>query len=116
MAVFFLLLQFFKVDGRHLTQARIASVRVVPSLNPVKYLKPNFRLGLPFASCNQLTHQRGKEALNHGVVISITHRSHERAHIHLLSPVAKCNAGVLAALIAVVDHRARALGLRSSPS
>ena len=78
--------------------------RVVPSLDPGKYLQPGARLGFPLAPCDELTLQRGKEALSHGVVVSITDRAHGGAHIHLLAPVAKGYAGVLAALIAVMDH------------
>lgn len=79
-------------------------VRVAPSLNPVKYLQPCFRLGIPFASCDELSLQRGKKTLSHGVVIRIAYRAHGQAHVHLLAPIAKCNAGVLAALVGVVNY------------
>jgi hypothetical protein len=80
-------------------------VRVVPSLDPGKYLQPGFRLGIPFASCDELTFQRGKEALRHGVVIHIAYRAHGRAHVHLLAPIAKGNAGVLGGFNRSSQHR-----------
>ena len=76
---------------------------VVPTLDPSKDLQTRLGLGLPDASVDQLTFQRGKEALCHGVVIGIPHAAHGGAHTHLLAAVAKLDAGVLTALIGVVN-------------
>ena len=102
--LFLLLLQFFKVDGRHLTQAGVAPPWVVPSLDPGEYLHPGARLGFPLAPSDELALQRGKEALGHGVVIRVTDRTHGWAHVHLLAPITKRNAGVLGALVGMMDH------------
>ena len=46
------------------------TLRVVPTLNPAEHSQARFGLGLPDTPVNQLTLQRGKEALGHGVVRS----------------------------------------------
>ena len=79
--------------------------RVVPTLYPSKDNQPCFGLGLPAASSYQLTLQAGKEALGHSVVIRVAHGSHGWAYAHFLAAVAKGNAGVLAALIGMMNYR-----------
>ena len=78
---------------------------VVPALNPRKDRQAGLGLGLPDAPVNQFTLQRGKETLGHGVIVCIAHAAHAGAHTHLLAAVAKLDAGVLAALVRVVNHR-----------
>ena len=78
--------------------------QVVPALNPGKDGQAGLDLRLPDASVDQLTLQRGKEALSHGVVIGVARRSHGDLHPQLPAPVAKLYAGVLATLIRVMDH------------
>ena len=82
----------------------MATTRVVPSLDPGEYRQPGLRLGLPSAPGNELALQRGKETLGHGVVVRIPHRAHGGAHTHFPATVTKGNAGVLAALIRVMDN------------
>ena len=77
--------------------------RVVPSLDPGKDGQFGLSLGLPGAPGNELAFQRGKETLGHGVVVRIPYRAHGGAHTHFLAAVAKCNAGVLAALVRVMN-------------
>ena len=52
-------------------------------------------LGFPAAPGNEFAFQSSKEALSHGVVISVSDRAHGRAHAHFFAPVAKGDAGVL---------------------
>ena len=77
------------------------SARVVPTLDPSEDRQACLGLDIPAAPGNQLTFQVGKETLGHGVVVGIVHGSHGRLYAHFLAPVAKGNAGVLAALVGV---------------
>ena len=85
----------------------MTTVWVVPGFNPSKDRQARFGVGLPDPPVNQLTLQSGKEAFCHGVVISIAHGSHARAHAHFFAEIAKRHTGVLAALVGMVNHRFR---------
>ncbi len=52
----------------------------------------------------QLTLQRGKEALTQGIVETIPNRSHGRADTSSATTLAKGNRGVLSALVRMMDH------------
>ena len=52
----------------------------------------------------QLTLQRGKEALTQGIVIAIPNRSHGRADASSATTLAKGKRGVLSALVRMMDH------------
>ena len=82
-------------------------VLVVPRLNPAKDIQPGLRLGGPASAVYKFALQRGKEAFGHGVVIRIAHRAHGWTDLHLLAALAKGHAGVLTALVAVVNDLLR---------
>ena len=82
----------------------MASSRVVPTLNPGKDRKTRLSLCLPTAPGNQLALQACKEALGHGVVIGIAHRTHRRPYTHFFAPIAKGNAGVLVEINRLSQH------------
>ena len=78
---------------------------VVATLDPSKDRQSSLGLGFAAAPGNELTLQAGKEALCHSVVISITDSAHRGSYAHFLAALAKGYAGVLATLIAVMNHR-----------
>ena len=52
----------------------------------------------------QLTLQRGKEALTHGIVIAISYGSYGRGDASSATTLAKGKRGVLSALVRMMDH------------
>ena len=79
------------------------SMQVVPRFNPAKDIQPGLCLVRPASAVDEFALERGQEALGHGVVICIAHRAHGGVDFHLLAALAKGDAGVLAAHIAVVN-------------
>ena len=92
----------FEVIGQEIVQDRVAPVRVVPTLNPGEYGQACLGLGFPATPYNEFTLQSSKEALGHGVVIGVPNSPHGGTNTHLPAPVAKGDAGVLAALDALL--------------
>ncbi len=88
---------------RAVSQRRMQPSRVVPALDLGEQRRVCLRLARPVVPRDQLAFQRGEETPGHGVIVGDAHRAHGRAHGHLGLPVG--HAGVLTALIAVVDHR-----------
>ncbi len=52
----------------------------------------------------QLTFQRGKEALTEGIVIAVPNRSHRGSKARSMTALAKGNRSVLSALVRMMDH------------
>ncbi len=75
----------------------MASLRVLPALNPGKDGQSCLGLLLLPPSVDQLAFQRCKEALGHCAVVRIAHRTPAGAHAHLSTAPAEPHAGVLAA-------------------
>jgi len=82
-------------------------VRVLPALDPSKYRHPCFGFTFPTAPGNEFTFQAGEETLSHRVVIGIAHGTHGGAYPQLPTPAEKGYAGVLAALVGVMNDRPR---------
>ena len=83
---------------------------VIPGLDPGEYGQPCFSFVFPGTPVDQFTFQGSKKALSHCVIIGITHTAHGWTHAHFPASLAEINAGVLTALIAVVNHFARFAG------
>ena len=58
----------------------MATLRVVPTFDEVEHSDLGFSLTLEASSIDQFALERGKEALGHGVVETVTDRSHRRPH------------------------------------
>src|SRR5687768_3928341 len=76
---------------------------VVPTLDPGEQGCSRLGLALPTAPVDQLAFEAGEEALGHGVVIGVPDRSRRGPHAHFAATAAKGDAGVLAALVGVMD-------------
>ncbi len=87
------------------------AVGVVPALDEVEDHHPRFGLGFETPTVDQLAFQRREETLCHGVVVGISHRAHGWFHVHLATPKAEGNRGVLGTLVRMVDDAIR--GFRS---
>ena len=78
-------------------------MRVVPTFDPLEHRHSGFCLALESASAQQLSLERGKETLSHGIVVRITDRSHRGHDAGFSASLTERIAGVLAATIGVVD-------------
>ena len=78
-------------------------MRVVPTFDPLEHRHSGFCLAVESASAQQLSLERGKETLSHGIVVRITDRSHRGSNTGLAAPLAERHRRILAALVAVVD-------------
>jgi len=78
--------------------------RVVPALDPGKDRHARLGLALKATRVDQFAFEVGEEALGRGGVVCIADSAHRRPYPHGLATAAECQAGVLAALIAMVDH------------
>jgi len=81
----------------------VPPARVVPAFDPAEDSQTRLGLALEAAPVEQLAFETREEALGHGVVVGVSDRAHRRTHAHLPAAVAEGDAGVLAALIAVMD-------------
>ena len=77
---------------------------VVEALDKVEDLAAGFSWGTEAVAVQQLTLQRGKEALTQGIVIAVPNRSHGRPDTSSATTLAKGNRGVLSALVRMMDH------------
>ena len=67
--------------------------------------------GRPVVAVEQLAFQGGEEALGHGVVQGVTDGAHRGDQAGLLEAAAECQAGVLAAVVSVMDQTWSGLAL-----
>src|SRR4029079_16593496 len=63
-------------------------------------------LTLEASSIDQFALERGKEALGHGVVETVTDRSHRRSYTHLATARAEGDRSVLSPLVGMMDDLA----------
>ena len=82
-------------------------MRVVPTFDPLEHRHFGFCLAVESASAQQLSLERGKETLSHGIVVRITDRSHRGPDADFPAATAKSKRCVLAALVGVVNDIAR---------
>src|SRR6266853_6825612 len=93
------------VDRRTTAQRGMPTMWVVPTFQPIKDRHLRFRLALEAPAVEYFALERGEEALRHRVVVSITHRAHRGHDARFPTPLAEGVAGVLAAVVGVMDHR-----------
>src|ERR671926_40625 len=92
-------------------ERRVAAACVVEAFNEVEDGPAGLLVIPEYRAVDQLALERGEEALTHGVVVAVAHRSHRRPHAGFATAPAELDRGVLATLIRVMDHfRWRALG------
>ena len=94
-------------DGRAIAQGGVKPDRIVPGFEEAEAGDSRLGLGGEAATIQQLAFERGEETLAHGVVVGVADRPHRRAHAGLFAPMAERQRGILAALVAVMDHLAR---------
>src|SRR5215468_6061800 len=95
--------QALVVDRRASTERRMSPMRVVPALQPIKDRHLRLCLAREAATAEYFTLKSREETLGHRVVVRITHRAHRRHDACFLAPLAEGVAGVLTAVIRVVD-------------
>jgi site-specific DNA recombinase len=77
---------------------------VVDRLQPPEHLQPCLLPGAPVPPVDQLTLQRGVEALDQGMVEAVAHRPHRRADPQLLQLAAERQAGELRPLVRMMNQ------------
>src|SRR5690349_18241458 len=82
------------------------TLRVVPTFDEVEHSDLGLSLSLEASSVDQFAFERGKEALGHGVVETVTDRSHRRAYAHLATARAEGDRCVLTTLVGMMDDLA----------
>ena len=80
-------------------------MRVIPTFDPFEHSHLGFRLSFEATTAEQFALERGEEALGHRVVVRIAHRSRRGHDAGFPAALAERVAGVLAALIRVMDDR-----------
>jgi hypothetical protein len=85
----------------------MAAGGIVPSLDVAEDYHPGLGLRCEAAPSQQLAFQCGEEAFAHGVVVSVTDRSHEWAHTGFRAAAAERQRCILGASVGVVDDIAR---------
>ena len=98
----------FVGHGRAIAEGGMQPYWVVPAFDEAEAGHTRFCLGCEPAAIQQLAFERGKEALAHGVVIDVADRAHRGPHAGFLAALTERQGRVLASLIAVMDHVARA--------
>jgi len=79
-------------------------MRVVPALDELKHGQAGFSMIPEPAPIQELAFERGKEALGHGVVIAVAHRTHLRDDPDLPAALTKRQRRVRRAMVRVIDH------------
>ena len=87
-------------------------MRVVPTLHPGEDGQMGFCFVFPSAPGDEFALQAGREAFGHGVVIGVAASAHGETHAHLSTSAAEGDAGVLAALVGVRNHRLGPTGVQ----
>src|SRR5581483_8749093 len=82
----------------------MATPRVVERLDVVEHGHAGRALGAPVIAVDQLAFQRGKEALGHGVVVAVADAAPRGHDPGPAAALPERQAGVLAAVVRVVDH------------
>src|SRR5919202_2086654 len=82
----------------------MAAARIVEALDVVENGLPGFRVRPPTAPIDQFAFERGKERLGQGIVEAVTNRAHRGRDTGLTAAPPEGQAGVLAAMVAVMDE------------
>jgi hypothetical protein len=85
----------FIADRRQIVQAGMPPVRVVPTLDEVEDGHPGLGRGGEAAAVQQLTLERGEEALTEGVIVGVAHAPHGGPDAGLAAAEPKGDRGVL---------------------
>src|ERR1700722_18223523 len=82
----------------------MAATRVIPALDEFKDRQAGFDLGFEVTAVEQFAFESGKEALAHGVVEAIAHRTHRRPHTCRLTALAKSQRSILGEFKRSLQH------------
>src|SRR6266849_2465403 len=99
-----------ELDRRDAAESRVTANRVVPAFDELEDRHAGLRLRLETPAREQLALQRREEALAHGVVVGVAHRSHRRPHLRFLAAKPEGDRGVLRAVVGVM-HDASSFAL-----
>src|SRR6267378_2034676 len=97
-----------ELDRRDAAESRVTANRVVPAFDVLEDRHAGLRLRLETPAREQLALQRREEALAHGVVVGIAHRSHRGPHLRFLAAKAEGDRGVLRTVVGVMHDAFRA--------
>src|SRR5678815_3663594 len=97
----------FEVDWGDAPERGVTASRVVPSLDLSEQSHARLGLGLEAPAVDQFAFQARKEALRHRVVVGVADTAHRGTNAHLRAALPEGDAGVLRALIAVMNDLAR---------
>src|SRR5262245_13707397 len=89
--------------GRLVAERRVPPARVVPTVDVVEQRAASLGGRAEPRAIEQLTLERGKEALAEGVVVGVAHRAHRQTDAEGQAALPVGDSGVLAAVIGLVD-------------
>ncbi len=94
------------VDGRSVTEPRVAAVRVVPSFDPLEDGHLRLGLGSEPSTVEQLALEGGEEALGHRIVVGIADRAHPGHDARFPAALAEGVTRVLRPVVRMVNDAA----------
>src|ERR1700689_4538153 len=83
------------IDWRQIVERGVAAMGVVPALYEFEDCHAGLALGFETAAVQQLTFERGKETLAHGIIEAIADRAHRGAYAGFAAALAKGDRSVL---------------------
>ena len=92
------------VDGCEVVEGGVATLAVVEDLDEVEHRSSQGLAAWPVVAVEQLTLQGGEEALGHRVVQGVADGAHRGDQAGRAEPATEGQAGVLAAVVAVMDQ------------
>src|SRR5512145_2166431 len=96
-----------KLDRRDAAESLVTADRVVPTFDELEDRHARLGLRRKAPAREQLALQRREEALAHGVVVGVAHRSYRRPHLRFLAAKPEGDRGVLRAVIGVMHDAFR---------
>src|SRR3989442_13335165 len=97
-----------ELDRRDAAESRVTANRVVPAFDELEDRHAGLRLRFEPPAREQLALQRREEALAHGVVVGIAHRSDRGPDLRFLAAKAEGDGGVLRAVVGMMHDAFRA--------
>src|SRR5260221_10820558 len=93
-------------DGGEVAECRVSTLGVVEAFDEVERRPFGFGPVDEASAIEQLTFKGGEEALAHGVVVAVTHRTHRRTDAGVAAMATEFRRGVLTPLIGVMNDAA----------
>ena len=73
----------------------MTAVGIVPTLDELKDRHARLDLGFEVTAVEQFAFEGGEEALAHGIVEAVAHRTHRRSHACIAATLAKSDRSIL---------------------